>query len=124
MEYDARVERVGAEIVSTTGGVEVYAVIEATDGQTNLRPGAFVAVSLSDKTYQDVALVPESAIYGEDLLFVIKDGRMVERRVHIQGYDGSNVLIDSPGESPIEDGDLIIITQLREGGSGAKVEVR
>ncbi len=124
MEYDARVERVGAEIVSTTGGVEVYAVIEATDGQTNLRPGAFVAVSLSDKTYQNVALVPESAIYGEDLLFVIKDGRMVERRVHIQGYDGSNVLIDSPGEPPLEDGDLIVITQLREGGSGAKVEVR
>jgi RND family efflux transporter MFP subunit len=124
MEYDARVERVGAEIVSTTGGVEVYAVIEATDGQTNLRPGAFVAVSLSDKTYQNVALLPESALYGEDILFVIKDGRMVERRVHIQGYDGSNVLIDSPGESPIEDGDLIVITQLREGGSGAKVEVR
>jgi RND family efflux transporter MFP subunit len=124
MEYDARIERVGAEIVSTTGGVEVYAVIESSGSQTNLRPGAFVAVSLSDKIYQNVISAPESAIYGEDVIYVIKDERMVERRIHIQGYDGSNLLFTRAGDPPVEEGDLIVTTQLREGGSGAKVEVR
>jgi RND family efflux transporter MFP subunit len=124
MEYDARIERVGAEIVSTTGGVEVYAVIESSGSQTNLRPGAFVAVSLSDKIYQNVISAPESAIYGEDVIYVIKDERMVERRIHIQGYDGSNLLFTRTGDPPVEEGDLIVTTQLREGGSGAKVEVR
>ena len=124
MEYDARIERVGAEIISTTGGVEVYAVIESSGSQTNLRPGAFVAMSLSDKTYQNVISTPESAIYGEDVIYVIKDGRMVERRIHIQGYDGSNRLFTRAGDPPVEEGDLIVTTQLREGGSGAKVEVR
>lgn len=124
MEYDARIERVGAEIVSTTGGVEVYAVIESSGSQTNLRPGAFVAVSLSDKIYQNVISAPDSAIYGEDVIYVIKDERMVERRIHIQGYDGSNLLFTRAGDPPVEEGDLIVTTQLREGGSGAKVEVR
>ncbi len=124
MEYDARIERVGAEIVSTTGGVEVYAVIESSGSQTNLRPGAFVAVSLSDKIYQNVISAPDSAIYGEDVIYVIKDERMVERRIHIQGYDGSNLLFTRTGDPPVEEGDLIVTTQLREGGSGAKVEVR
>jgi len=124
MEYDARIERVGAEIVSTTGGVEVYAVIESSGSQTNLRPGAFVAVSLSDKTYQNVISTPESAIYGEDVIYVIEDGRMSERRIQIRGYDGANLLFTRAGDPPVEEGDLIVTTQLREGGSGAKVEVR
>jgi RND family efflux transporter MFP subunit len=124
IRYEARIERVGAEIVSTTGGVEVYAVIETSEAQTNLRPGAFVAVSLYDKAYQDVVRVPESAVYGEDIVYVIEDDRMSGRRIRIEGYDGANLLVTSAGETSIAEGDLIVTTQLREGGSGAKVEVR
>lgn len=123
LEYDARIERVGAEIASTTGGVEIYAVIQGSGSQANLRPGAFVAVKLLDKAYQNVARAPESAVYGEDVIYVIKDGRMAERRIQIHGYDGENLLFTSAGDPPVVDGDLIVTTQLREGGSGAKVEV-
>lgn len=122
--YSARIERVGAEIASTTGGVEVYAVIEGSGTEANLRPGAFVAVSMSDKTYENVVRVPESAVYGEDVIYVIEDGRMSERRIRVEGYDGSNILFTSVGDLPVVEGDLIVTTQLREGGSGAKVEVR
>lgn len=124
MKYEARIERVGAEIVSTTGGVEVYAVIEAAEEQTNLRPGAFVAVSVADKAYENVIRVPESAIYGENVIYVIEDERLSERLIDISGYDGANILFKSAGDPSIEQGDLIVTTQLREGGSGAKVEVR
>lgn len=123
LEYEARIERVGAEIASTTGGVEIFAVIQSSGSQANLRPGAFVAVRLSDKAYQNVARAPESAVYGEDVIYVIEDGRMAERRIQIQGYDGENLLFTSAGDPPVVDGDLIVTTQLREGGSGAKVEV-
>lgn len=123
LEYAARIERVGAEIASTTGGVEVYAVIESSGSEANLRPGAFVAVSLFDKAYQNVARAPESAVYGEDVIYVIEDGRMAERRIQIQGYDGANLLFTSAGDPPVTEGDLIVTTQLREGGAGAKVEV-
>jgi len=123
LEYVARVERVGAEIASATGGVEVFAVIESSGSEADLRPGAFVAVRLLDKAYQNVALAPESAVYGEDIIYVIESGRMAERRIHIQGYDGANLLFTSAGEEPVLEGDRIVTTQLREGGSGAKVEV-
>ncbi len=122
--YDARIERVGAEITSTTGGVEVFAVIDSNGKQTNLRPGAFVEASLADKEYQNVLQAPESAIYGEDIVYVVKDRRMAERRIQILGYDGADVLIRGAGDPPIVDGDLIVITELREAGAGAKVEVR
>jgi len=123
LDYAARVGRVGAEIASTTGGVEIYAVIESSGSEADLRPGAFVAVRLLDKAYENVARAPESAVYGEDIIYVIKDGRMAERRIRIQGYDGANLLFTSAGDPPVAEGDLIVTTQLREGGSGAKVEV-
>jgi len=124
LNYDARIERVGAEIISTTGGVEVFAVIDSDEKQTHLRPGAFVEVSLADKEYKDVLQAPESAIYGEDIVYVVSDGRMAERRIQILGYDGTDVLIRSVGDPPIVDGELIVTTELREAGAGAKVEVR
>ncbi len=124
LNYDARIERVGAEITSTTGGVEVFAVIEGHGKQTNLRPGAFVEVSLADKEYKNVLQSPESAIYGEDIVYVIDDGRLAERRIQILGYDGTNALFRSAGDPPIADGELIVTTVLREAGVGAKVQVR
>ena len=124
LDYDARIERVGAEIVSTTGGVEVFAVIEDHGKQTNLRPGAFVEVNLADKEYKDVLQAPESAIYGEDIVYVINDGRLAERRIQVLGYNGTDVLFRSAGDPPITEGESIVTTVLREAGVGAKVEVR
>lgn len=124
LDYDARIERVGAEIVSTTGGVEVFAVIEDHGKQTNLRPGAFVEVNLADKEYKDVLQAPESAIYGEDIVYVINDGRLAERRIQVLGYNGTDVLFRSAGDPPITEGESIVTTVLREAGAGAKVEVR
>jgi multidrug efflux pump subunit AcrA (membrane-fusion protein) len=124
LDYDARIERVGAEIVSTTGGVEVFAVIEDHGKQTNLRPGAFVEVNLADKEYKNVLQAPESAIYGEDIVYVINDGRLAERRIQVLGYNGTDVLFRSAGDPLIVDGELIVTTELREAGAGAKVEVR
>jgi RND family efflux transporter MFP subunit len=124
LEYDAVIARVGAEIASTTGGIDVYAVIETGGEQTQLRPGAFVQVSLSDKQYQNVLSVPDSALYGEDRIYVVDDGRLAERRVEIHGYSGTTLLLSSVDTPAIREGDLIVITQLREGGPGAKVSVR
>lgn len=124
LAYPGRVTRVGAEITSTTGGVDAYAVIDSGGEQVTLRPGAFVAVKIADKEYREVLQAPDTALYGEDLVYLIEDQRMSPRRILIQGYSGSDMLFTSAGEPAIRDGDLIITTQLREGGTGAKVSVR
>jgi RND family efflux transporter MFP subunit len=124
LQYAAAIERVGAEIESTTGGVDAFAVIDTGGKQTDLRPGAFVSIRLSDKTYADVIQVPDTALYGEDSIFIIQDERLVMRKVHVVDFTGTNVLLHIIDQYPIVDGDLIVTTQIREGGAGSKVSVK
>jgi RND family efflux transporter MFP subunit len=123
-EYDAEIKRVGAEITSTTGGVEAYAVIAPGAEQTLLRPGAFVSVNVPDKPFDNALRAPDTALYGEDLVYVIEDDRLAVRRIEILGYAGNDVLFRSVGTPAIRDGDRIVTTQLREAGPGAKVVAR
>ncbi len=124
LAYTAVIKRVGGEIVSATGGVDVYAVIDTAGKQTTLRPGAFVAVRLPDMQYRNVLEVPDTALYGQDLVYIVEGDRLSARRIHIRGYNGQNILFSSADEPRINDGDLIVTTQLREGGVGVKVAVQ
>jgi len=124
LNYSGTIQRVGAEIASTTGGIDVYAVIETVRKQIELRPGAFVSVAMLDKQFSDVLKVPESALYGEDIIYVVDNGRLSERRIEIQGYAGNNILFTTAAAPLIADGDLIVTTQIREGGEGARVDAR
>lgn len=123
MKYAAVVERVGAEIDSTTGGVDVYAVI-APEQDTLLRPGAFVWTKIADQKYEKVFRLPESALYGDEVYIVTNDNRLAARPIIVRGYAGEDVLFSSAGEPLINDGDKVITTQIREGGAGIKVEIR
>ncbi len=124
LSYPAAIERVGAKIAATTGGVEVFAVIDSAGQQTSLRPGAFVSVSLQDRNYDSVLRAPETALYGEDIVYVVEADRMSPRKVQILGRSGTELLFVSDGEPRIVDGDTIIVTQLREAGSGARISLR
>ena len=123
MTYEATVERVGAEIDSTSGGVILYAAIKP-DARTLLRPGAFVAVRMRDKHYKNVLRAPDSALYDNNKVFVIQDGRLAARIVEVVGHDGSEMLFRDSAAAPINDGEQVVITQIREGGEGIKVEIR
>ncbi|MDJ0928168.1 MAG: efflux RND transporter periplasmic adaptor subunit [Gammaproteobacteria bacterium] len=124
LRYPATIERVGAEITATTGGVELFAVIDSAGKQTELRPGAFVSVNVADKRYPAVLTAPDTALYGENTVYVVEDGRMSPRTVRVLGYAGSDIFLASDGEPAIVDGDNIVITQLREGGAGVRVVLR
>ena len=49
---------------------------------------------------------------------------MSPRRVKVLGYSGSDLIVTRAGEPALGDGDQVVITQLREGGAGARVVVR
>jgi len=121
--YSAVVERIGAEIDSSTGGVGIYAVINQ-DSETLLRPGAFVWARIPDKMYTSVFRAPESALYGSDSIYVVKNDRLRARTIKVEGYAGDDILFSSAGEPAVDDGDQVVITQIREGGEGVKVEIR
>ena len=120
LSYPAKIARIGAEIISTTGGVDVYAVLE--DGpRADLRPGAFVSVNVPDREYADVFIAPESSLYGDDMLYVIADSRLADRRIDLLGHDGDHIIFRSAGEPALADGDRVVTTPLREAGVGVKV---
>jgi RND family efflux transporter MFP subunit len=123
LEYVARVDRVGAEIDSTTGGMEIYAAIEP-DAKTLLRPGAFVWVHIADKVFSKVFRAPESALYDSNTVYVVNDGRMAVRGIEVVGYFGNDILFIPRGEQSVQNGDRVIITQVREGGEGVRVDIR
>ena len=122
--FDANIARIGAEIKSNTGGVDLYASLLADNTNISLiRPGAFVAITVPDKTYSQVISLPDTAIYEDSYIFVIKNERLEKRSVSILGYDNINTLIVAKKPSAIENGDMIAVTQLREAGEGVKVEI-
>jgi RND family efflux transporter MFP subunit len=123
LNFDAVIKRVGAEIKSTTGGVDVYAVVDSGGDQTGLRPGAFVSVTFPDKRYKNVLHAPDSALYDEDTIYIVENSRLQSRRIRVEGYAETSMLFRSDGAPAIKDGDLIVTTQLREAGVGAKVEI-
>ncbi len=123
LRYKATLERVGAEIDSTTGGVELYAAIDDADNSP-LRPGAFVWITMKDKIFTDVFRAPDSALYGENGVYVVSNQRMVPREIAVVGYAGDDMLFIPAGDTPVADGDKVIITQIREGGEGVRVVLR
>ena len=122
--FSADISRIGAEIKSNTGGVNVFASINLPDKEvTPLRPGAFVRLGMPDKSYQSVIVIPDSALYEDSYVYLIRDGRLSKHMVKIHGYDKTNVLITPSEAASITNDDMIVTNQLREAGEGVKVEV-
>ncbi len=118
--FDATIERIRGEIDPTSGGVDMFARIRASGTETSLRPGAFVEVYLSDRLYRDVVRLPESALHGNDVVYVAAEGRLVARRIELVLRVGNDVLV----RGPFEPGDRVVTTRFPEIGPGLRVEIR
>jgi RND family efflux transporter MFP subunit len=116
---EARVARVVATIDATSGGVTVHAEITANPAAAPLRPGAFVEVELPDREYQDAVELPASALFGEDRVYVVEDGRLEARTVRLLSTAGERILV--AGE--LDDGAEVVTSRLAEIAPGLKVEV-
>jgi len=128
LSFPGNISRAGAEISSSMGGVMVYATLDGSAGQqdaaVDIRPGALVSVTLQDKVYKEVIRVADSALYSDSSVYLVGDGRLERRYVEVQGFADGQVYFVARDGQPIADNDLIVVTQLREAGVGALVEVR
>ena len=122
--FNASVSRVGAEITSNTGGVNIFANIAINSGEESpLRPGAFVRLKMPDKTYESVVSIPETAVYEDKYIFIVNDQRLKKIMIEILGYDQSKVLVKPLVDSKIKNGDYVVVNQLREAGENVKVDI-
>lgn len=118
--FQATIERTGSEVNAASGGVELYARIDGTGVDTVLRPGIFVEVLVPDQTYAGVVRLPDSALQGGDLVYVIIDGRLEPRKVEFVARVGDGILV----RGALKDGERVAATTFAEVGPGVKVEVR
>ncbi|WP_269583378.1 efflux RND transporter periplasmic adaptor subunit [Roseibium sp. Sym1] len=116
--YPATVTRIGADVASTRGGVDLIALIDGSNTTVPLRPGAFVEVSLSDQSYADSFRIPETAFYGEGTVYVLRDSRLEPRTVRSLAIDDGYILV----EGGLEDGDVLLTTRIPEAGEGLLVK--
>ena len=115
--YPAKIDRIGAEISSSRGGVEVFATLSQVEGNPLIRPGAFVEIIVPDVNFANTAIVPETAIYSGERIYIKQDDKLVSKKVEVKAYvDGSAII-----SAPIEDGDKVLITRIAEISDGIRV---
>ncbi|MCC2111782.1 MAG: HlyD family efflux transporter periplasmic adaptor subunit [Hyphomicrobiales bacterium] len=115
--YEGMIDRSGADVVSSRGGIDLFARIEPAADRPALRPGTFVEIVLDDRVYERAIALPETAIYGGDHVFIVVDDRLQRRDVELLAYDGDTVLVDGD----IADGAAVLTTRIAEIGEGLKV---
>jgi len=116
-KYAAMIDRVGAEITSSRGGVELFAVVGEAKNAVAIRPGAFVEVRVPDRLFVNTIVVPDTAIYGSDTIFTAVKGKLVENKVKIVAYEGETALIGSG----LNNGDEVLTTRITEVSAGLNV---
>ena len=83
--FPATIARVSGRVSSASGGVNLFARLQATDTTTLLRPGVFVEVQIADTPYRNVFRLPDDALDNGRFVYVVVDERLVRRPVSVAG---------------------------------------
>ena len=120
-EWAARVVRVGGGIDPATRMVNLIARVQdpyrAASGRPPLSVGLFVDAEILGRSFDSVFKVPRGALVGADQLWLVEDGRLMQRRVGILRSD-PDVAIVADG---LASGDLVSLTILETAVDGMSV---
>jgi multidrug efflux system membrane fusion protein len=119
-EYKAIIQRLGAEIDVTSGGVDIYAKLMDIDLMTSLRPGAFVEVLVPSRLYENVAQVPDTAVVQGNIIYLIEEGRVKETTINQVRRGATSILI----RGAKLDGKIVITRPFPKISNGLLVESR
>ncbi len=123
-EWTGRIVRTDGAIDPATRQISAIAVVDdpygagANDG-VPLTMGLFVDAKIEGKPYSDAIVLPRTALYGRDQVFVINDDNTLdERRVSVVTSARDTVTI-AQGVSP---GERVATSPLRGAGDGDSVQ--
>ena len=111
----AFIARTNAELDKIDGGGRLYAEIIDAE-QTGIRPGAFVKIDFVGRSFENVAIIPEEALFGDNLVYINDNG--------IARAQVANVVWRAPGEVYVQgmaDNTKLIATRLPGIGDGVRV---
>lgn len=114
------IDRLDADISAASGGVTLFGQLGREQATTNLRPGAFVSVSLADQAFENTVRIPETALYNTDHIFIVVDDRLQRRDVELVAWDGAHALV-RPAAGTALDGAEVVTSRLTDAGDGVAV---
>ncbi|MFK7792364.1 MAG: efflux RND transporter periplasmic adaptor subunit [Devosiaceae bacterium] len=120
VEFSGVIDRLDADISAASGGVALFGRITNDQMPVNLRPGAFVSVSLADRAFDDTIRIPEAALYNTDHVFIVAEDRLLRQNVELVAWDGSHALVRPLSDMPL-DGAEIVTSRLTDAGDGVAV---
>ncbi len=115
--WPAIIDRIGARVTAERGGVDVYARIGKADNPVQLRPGAFVSLTVPDRIWPQTFRLPETALRDSDHVFLVVDEKLERRDVRLVAWDGEDAILDGD----LEEGDKVLVTRLTEASEGVSV---
>ncbi|MEM5471426.1 efflux RND transporter periplasmic adaptor subunit [Hoeflea sp. AS60] len=115
--WPAIIDRIGARVTAERGGVEVFARIGEADNPVQLRPGAFVSLTVPDRIWPRTFRLPETAVRNSDHVFLVIDGKLERRDVRLIAWDGEDAIL----EGDLTDGETVLVTRLTEASEGVSV---
>ncbi|MBL4906368.1 MAG: efflux RND transporter periplasmic adaptor subunit [Sneathiella sp.] len=118
--FKGTIARIGSEIKAETGGIDIYAILDAESLIAEVRSGAFVEVMLTGQSYSNAVRVPEYSVYERNKVYVVENGRLVARTIQVLFDNGSNLLITGD----LKAGDQLVTTRFAEIGPSLRVEIR
>ncbi|MHA7872278.1 MAG: efflux RND transporter periplasmic adaptor subunit, partial [Hyphococcus sp.] len=122
-EWRARIARTDGAIDPATRQISAIAVVDdpygaGADDGTPLAMGLFVDAVIQGKPYENAIVLPRSALYGRDVVYVINASDTLERRtVKVVATERDKVTIAS-GVNP---GERVVTSPLRGAGDGDRV---
>ncbi len=115
---NAIITRSEALVDKTEGGGRLFAELINSVNQP-IPPGAFVRIAFSGRRFVDVYEIPEEALVGADMVFVVEEGRASQRAVEIVHRSPGKIWI----RGEIEQNDQIIATRIPGIGDGLRVRI-
>ena len=115
--YAAVIDRVGAEISSNRGGVEVFATLQQGVDTPVIRPGAFVEIRVPDILFMQTVVLPETSVFNGDTIYLRKGDKLESRKIEVLAYDNGSVIVS--GE--LVNGDKVLTTRIAEISDGLRV---
>lgn len=112
-QWAGKTTRIGSAIDDRTQTIPVYVRMDAAESGS-LVEGVFLQAKMPGLTIESAVLVPRKAIYDNDHLYLITDGKLEYRQVEIARYELEDVIV-SDG---LNDGDTVVIEMLQGVAAG------
>lgn len=122
-EWEARLARTDGAIDPTTRQIAATAVLDDPYGKgaangTPLAMGLFVDAVIEGKPYEGAFELPRSALHGQDEVYIIADGDVLQKRiVNVVSTEREMILV----AGGLREGDLVVSSPLRGASAGSKV---